>query len=153
MKTKKKKDLKRLIGEFVKLQLAGNIPLAITYIGLILFNQLLNWEEFYALALAATLGNIFYFIADDKWVFPQRKGQKKSRYEVVKFFIFVVLNASTVFTITYGLSYFFDISPYLGQLISTTLSVLWVFPIMRFWVFAQTKSKVRPRRRTSKQSA
>ncbi|AKM80144.1 MAG: hypothetical protein UW38_C0001G0281 [Candidatus Saccharibacteria bacterium GW2011_GWC2_44_17] len=153
MKTKKKKDLRRLIGEFIKLQLAGNIPLVITYIGLILFNQLLNWEEFYALALAAALGNVFFFIADDKWVFPARKGQKKSRYEFIKFFIFVVCNASVIFSITYALSYFFGISPYLGQLVSTTLSVLWTFPIMRFWVFAQTKSKVRPRRRTSKQSA
>jgi putative flippase GtrA len=135
MKTKRKKSLLKLLTEFAKLQLAGNIPFWGTYLGFMLFDKALGWEEFYALATATILANILFFIVDDKWVFANEKGKRKSSYEILKFIIFMSFSASLVFGITTLLSYF-GISPYIGQFISATLSTAWVFLGLRFWVFS-----------------
>ena len=133
---KKKKNLLRLLTEYIKLQLASNIPFWGTYLGFALMHGVLHMPSFYALAIPTVLSNILFFIVDDKWVFANARGKRKSPYEIVKFIIFMSFSAVIVFALTYTLEQTFGITPYIGQFISGFAASLWTFLGLRFWVFA-----------------
>lgn len=136
MKTKIKKSRIELLIEFIKLQLAGNIPFWGTYGGFALLDQVFKLPHFYALAIPTILANALFFVVDDKWVFANARGKRKSPYEVVKFMIFMSFSALLLFVITYSLEQYFGITPYLGQFISGFFATAWTFIGLRFWVFA-----------------
>lgn len=136
MKLKPKKDLVQLGAEFIKLQIAGNIPFWGTYAGFALLEGVFMWPHFYALALPTILSNILFFVIDDKWVFKNNKKARKSSYEVIKFMIFMTFSAFLIFVCTYSLHHYLGISPYIGQFISGIFASLWTFVGLHFWVFA-----------------
>ena len=136
MKSQKKKNLLQLIVEYAKLQLASNIPFWGTYIGYAIFDQILFFPSFYALAIPTVLSNVLFFIVDDKWVFTSKRGNRKSSYEILKFIIFMSFSGIVVFAITIVLEQYYNITPYIGQFISGFVASLWTFLGLRFWVFA-----------------
>lgn len=136
MAKKKKQHLVGLVTEYAKLQLASNIPFWGTYFGFALLEGIFHMPSFWALAIPTVLSNIVFFIIDDKWVFANSRGKRKSPFEIVKFVIFMSFSAMVVFAITYSLEQFLNITPYLGQFISGFAASLWTFLGLRFWVFA-----------------
>ena len=134
--TLNRKKLIQLITQFAKLQLAGNIPFWGTYFGFMALDKIFGMPEFQALAIATVAANALFYIVDDKWVFADTGGRHTSKYEAVKFAIFISASAIVVFMITNALSMFGGISPYIGQFISAGLSTIWTFAGLRFWVFA-----------------
>lgn len=139
MKTKKKKNIIRLVTEFAKLQLAGNIPFWGTYFGFAFLDQTFNMPSFWALAIPTVLSNILFFIVDDKWVFADDKKSRDSSDGVIKFITFTITSAVLLFTITYTLEQQFGITPYIGQFISGLFSTAWTFVGLKFWVFAPVR--------------
>ncbi len=138
-KKDKRKTFLALLTEFAKLQLAGNIPFWGTYLGYTFLDKVGHVPELPALTFATVVANGLFFIIDDQWVFSTRRGRrgnKKTSIEAVKFIIFISFNATLNLFIVHGLSVFANISPYIGQFISATLSTVWVFTGLRFWVFA-----------------
>lgn len=144
MPTKRKKTVRSrkqrralLLGwEFVKLQLAGNIPFWGTYIINFGLDKGLGVNKFQALLVATVLANAMFFIVDDRWVFVDHRGKRKTASEIIKFVLFMSLSATIVFNITWQLYLTFGISTYIGQFISAGVSILWTFIGLRFWVFA-----------------
>lgn len=132
----KRKALIVLTWEFVKLQLAGNVPFWGTYLLYLLFDKGLSMEKFHALLIATVIANALFFIIDDKWVFTSTKRKRKTTVEVMRFIIFMSISAVLVFNITWQLYVMFNISPYIGQFIAAGASTLWTFVGLRFWVFA-----------------
>lgn len=153
VKTKRKKSKAALtLGwEFIKLQIAGNIPFWGTYIINAGLDKGLGVDKFQALLVATVLANALFFVVDDRWVFSDSRGRRKTSAEVVKFVIFMSLSALLTFNITWQLYATFGISTYIGQFISAGLSILWTFIGLRFWVFAPSgtaaKATRRPRRK------
>lgn len=153
-----KKHIIQLLTQFAKLQLAGNIPFWGTYFGFMLLDKVFHMPEFQALAIATVIANVLFFIVDDKWVFADTGGRHASKYEAVKFAVFISISAVVVFAITNALSHFGNISPYIGQFISAGISTIWTFAGLRFWVFAPPRhhgliSHKQTARRTSKRAA
>lgn len=157
MKRKQKKSLLQMLTEFAKLQLAGYIPFWGKYIGFAFFDNFTPVPTFYALLIPMVLANIIFFYVDDKWVFSHPAGKRKSNFEAVKFAVFILISEVLVLGITYGLLYFADITPYIGQFISGFIMAIWTFFGLRFWVFnttsKTTKAKTRRKARPAKQSA
>lgn len=161
-KTPYRKHLIQLLTQFAKLQLAGNIPFWGTYLGFMLLDKVFHMPEFQALAIATVIANVLFFIVDDKWVFADTNGRHGSKYEAVKFAVFISISAIVVFAITNALSHFGGISPYIGQFISAGISTIWTFAGLRFWVFApprhhglfsHTKTTRRSKKRTIQKPA
>jgi putative flippase GtrA len=132
----KKQKAYQLLWEFVKLQLAGNIPFWGTYIINLVLDKGFSIDKFQALLVATVLANAVFFIVDDRWVFSQTRPKRKTTDEIVRFVIFMSLSALLVFNITWQLYTLLGISTYIGQFISAALSILWTFIGLRFWVFA-----------------
>ena len=74
--TKKRKAIFQLGYEFIKLQLAGNIPFWGTYIINFGLDKGLQVDKFQALLVATVLANALFFIVDDKWVFKKARGKR-----------------------------------------------------------------------------
>lgn len=133
---RKRYRIVELSWEFLKLQLAGNIPFWGTY--------LINWgldkglsvDKFNSLLVATVLANAVFFVVDDKLVFTSNRKHKKTSREVFRFVIFMSFSALLTFNITWFLFKTFGISLYIGQFLSAALSILWTFIGLRFWVFA-----------------
>ncbi len=150
MKRKNKKSLLQLLTEFAKLQLAGYIPFWGKYLGFAFFDNFTVLPTFYALLIPMVLANIIFFYVDDKWVFSHPAGKRKSNFEAVKFALFILVSEMLVLGITYGLLYFANITPYIGQFISGFIMAIWTFFGLRFWVFnssEKTKNKTKTRRK------
>ncbi|HET7630181.1 MAG TPA: hypothetical protein VFK03_02295, partial [Candidatus Saccharimonadales bacterium] len=60
MSEDKKKNIFRLIVEFIKLQIAGNVLFWGTYIGFPIFHEVLGWPSFWSLFTASLIGNILF---------------------------------------------------------------------------------------------
>ena len=153
-KTKKKRTKFALsLGwEFIKLQIAGNIPFWGTYLINAMLDKGLGVDKFQALLVATVLANALFFIVDDRWVFKSSRGSRKTSAEIWKFVVFMSLSALLTFNITWQLYTTLGISTYIGQFISAALSIIWTFVGLRFWVFAPIaktprKSTRRSRRR------
>jgi putative flippase GtrA len=146
-KNKQRKDLVQLFYEFIKLQLAGNIPFWGTYIINFGLDKGLQVNPFQSLLVATVLANALFFVVDDRWVFKRSRNKRKTGDEIWRFVIFMSLSALLTFNITWLLYTQFGISTYIGQFISAALSIMWTFIGLRFWVFAPSKkSKTRSRK-------
>jgi putative flippase GtrA len=139
MKKTKKKNLLKLLIQFVKLNLAANILFWGTYAGFAVFDRLLGWEELPALATASILAHILFFIVDKNWVFVDKTGRRKTRDELVKFAIFMGFSYILNIAIIRGLSEYAGISPYIGQFIAAGFFVFWNFIGLRWWVFREMR--------------
>lgn len=142
-KRKKKSDiLKRrqnfadLGVQFIKLQIAGNIPFWGTYLLFALFESVLNYDIVLSLLIATVIANAAFFYVDDRWVFANTRGKRKTTSEIMKFIIFMSFSAAFSFFITWQLHLQLDITPYIGQFITAAVSTLLTFTGLRFWVFA-----------------
>jgi putative flippase GtrA len=147
-KSKKRKALD-LSWEFVKLQIAGNIPFWGTYIINATLDKGFNTDKFQALLIGTILSNVLFFIVDDRWVFSRTRNKRKTGNEVLKFIVFMSFSALLTFNITWQLYSTLGVSTYIGQFISAALSIIWTFVGLRFWVFAPARSvkRSRPRRK------
>lgn len=139
-KIKRQFTVQNLIA-FIKLQLAGNVLFWGTYIGYFLLHELANWTELTALATASTIAHIAFFIVDSEWVFDEKGERRKTPGELWRFVIFMGLNYFINLAIIAGLSYYFDISPYIGQFISALFFTFWTFIGLRYWVFPKQSKK------------
>lgn len=132
----KKRQLLLLAWEFIKLQMAGNIPFWGTYLINFGLDKGAGVDKFQALLVATVLANALFFIADDRWVFSHSRKKRKTSSEVWRFIVFMSISALITFNITWQLYSILGISTYIGQFISAALSILWTFVGLRFWVFA-----------------
>ncbi len=149
-KTKKRKAVS-LGWEFIKLQIAGNIPFWGTYIINAILDKGFNVDKYQALLVATVLASAVFFVVDDRWVFKNSRGKRKESAEIFKFVIFMSLSALVTFNITWQLYSLLHITTYVGQFISAGLSILWTFIGLKFWVFAPVRKQVRkPRTRTTR---
>lgn len=145
--TARRKRLYQLGIEFIKLQLAGNIPFWGTYIINLGLDKGLGIDKFQSLLVATVLANAVFFVVDDRWVFSSSRKKRRASTNAGRFVIFMSLSALLTFNITWQLNQLFGISVYIGQFISAALSILWTFVGLRFWVFAPTKRKATARAR------
>ena len=153
-KNKKKQKFVLTLGwQFIKLQIAGNIPFWGTYIINAILDKGFNVSSFNALLVATVCANALFFVVDDRWVFNDTRGARKSTSEIIRFVIFMSLSALLTFNITWQLHQIFGISTYIGQFVSAALSITWTFVGLRFWVFAPGKLPVKKRRRTRRKLA
>ena len=139
MNRKQKKSLVKIVIEFIKLQLAGNILFWGTYIGYFLLHTLAGWPEVSALATASIFAHLLFFIADKEWVFDDKTGRRKTKSEITRFVMFMGLNYFINLGIITGLRVYFDIDPYIGQFIAGWFFTFWTFIGLRFWVFREMK--------------
>lgn len=143
-KIKKQFTVKNLI-QFIKLQLAGNILFWGTYIGFFLLHELADMPEVSALALASIVAHAAFFVVDKKWVFHEGEGRRKTNTEITRFIVFMGINYFINLGIITGLSYYFDITPYIGQFISALFFTFWTFIGLKYWVFKKPKQTRRKR--------
>lgn len=135
-KQKKRKAILQLLWEFIKLQLAGNIPFWGTYLLFTLLDKVFYVDHFQALLVATIAANALFFFVDERWVFNNNRKKRKTTTEIWRFVVFMSISALITFNITWQLDQVLHISPYIGQFISAALSTLWTFTGLRFWVFA-----------------
>lgn len=135
MRQKQKKHILKLVVQFIKLQLAGNVLFWGTYIGFFIFDQVLNWPELIGLATASVIAHILFFIIDKEWVFADKSGRRKTSGEVARFIAFMGFNYFLNLGIIEGLSVYFDLSPYYGQFVAAAFFTLWNYAGLKFWVF------------------
>lgn len=141
--------------EFIKLQLAGNIPFWGTYSINFILDKGLGVSPFQSLLVATVLSYAVFFFVSDRWVFNHNRDSRHSTTNAWRFVIFMSITALITFNITWYLQEAFGISVYIGQFISAGLSITWTFVGMKFWVFAPIKQKARRKRpaRNLKKSA
>lgn len=136
MSEEKKKNIFRLIVEFIKLQIAGNVLFWGTYIGFPIFHEILYWPSFWALFTASLIGNVLFFILDKKWVFSDQTSKKRrTRTEVIRFTLFMTLNFFINLGIVEGLKVYFGVSEYIGQFVAAFFFTVWNYVGLKFWVF------------------
>lgn len=141
LSARKKKSLIQGLFEFIKLQIAGNIPFWGTYLLFALLDNVFHADEFQALLVATVAAYMVFFIVDDRWVFNKTRHNRKTTTEIWRFVVFMSLTALLTFNITWQLNELFGITPYIGQFISAGLSITWTFIGLKFWVFAPNKKK------------
>ena len=127
--------------EFIKLQLAGNIPFWGTYLVNLLLDKGLGLPQFQSLLVATVLANALFFVVDDRWVFNSTRKKRQASTGAWRFVVFMSLSALLTFNITWQLHELFGVSVYIGQFISAALSILWTFIGLKFWVFAPTRQR------------
>lgn len=142
-KQQKKRVLLTLGWQFIKLQIAGNIPFWGTYAVNAILDKGFGVDTFHSLLVATVLANALFFIVDDRWVFSDSRKARKPTVEIIKFVIFMSLSALLTFNITWQLYSLFGLSTYIGQFVSAALSITWTFIGLRFWVFAPTRKSAK----------
>lgn len=136
---KRRKKFYTLGFEFVKLQIAGNIPFWGTYGINFILDKGLGVNSFQSLLVATVLANAVFFVVDDRWVFSSSRKKRRASTDAWRFVVFMSLSALLTFNITWQLHELLGISVYVGQFISAALSILWTFVGLKFWVFAPAK--------------
>ena len=134
--------------EFLKLQLAGNIPFWGTYTISFALDKGLGATQFESLLVATVLSYAVFFVVNDRWVFNNDRKGRSTTTNAWRFVVFMSITALITFNITWQLYENFGISRYIGQFISAALSIEWTFIGMKFWVFAPTKKPTRRRNST-----
>lgn len=147
---KRRKGLIQGSFEFIKLQIAGNIPFWGTYALFALFDKTFGIKTQTALLVATILAYFAFFIVSDVWVFNKTRGQRNKSTVMTRFIIFMSITALLTFNITIQLKELFGISPYIGQFISAALSITWTFIGFKFWVFAPARQKQKSKSSSSK---
>lgn len=133
----KKQGAYRSLGvQFIKLQIAGNIPFWGTYLLFALFDKVFLVDVVLALFTATVIANSVFFYVDDRWVFADTRGKRKTTTEIVKFIVFMSFSAVFSFFITWQLHEQFGLTPYIGQFITAAFATFLTFAGLRFWVFA-----------------
>lgn len=136
MRKNQKKKWWRLVLEFVKLQLAGNVLFWGTYLGYALGHEFLHWDSTLSMTIGSLSAHVLFFIIDKNWVFSTKTGKKKTQEEIIKFIIFMGLNFFINLGITLGLERYFGITPYIGQFIAGVFFAVWSYLGLKFWVFS-----------------
>ena len=136
-----RKKLLQIGAEFIKLQIAGNIPFWGTYFINFVLDKGLGVPTFQSLLVATVLANAVFFVVDDRWVFRSSRKKRRASTDAWRFVVFMSLSALLTFNITWQLHELCGISVYIGQFISAALSILWTFIGLKFWVFAPTRRK------------
>lgn len=126
--------------EFIKLQLAGNIPLLGTFSTNFLLLEIIGLPGFISLLSGTILSYLVFFYVSDRWVFSYSRKSRHSKTNAIRFVIFMSMTAAMTFLITWNLSTQLGVSVHISQFISAAISITWTFPGMKFWVFAPTKS-------------
>ena len=136
MPQKKRAALLRGLLEFIKLQIAGNIPFWGT-LGLFSLLDLVFYANNYWALLVSTIAayTLFYFVSDI-WVFSHTRNSRNKTTEIWRFIVFTSFSALLIFNINWFQNQYFGISLYISQFISTGLSIFWTFPGYKFWVFS-----------------
>lgn len=132
----KKKYLKLLI-EFIKLQLTGNVLFWGTYIGYFLLHELAHWPDLPSLAFASLFAHGLFFLVNKQWVFDDKTGKRKTSQEIIRFILFMGLNYFINIGIITGLQHYFGVTPYIGQFVAGFFFTAWNFIGLRFWVFQE----------------
>lgn len=160
MTEKKKKRLLKLVVEFIKLQLTGNILFWGTYVGYFLLHELAHWPDLAALAFASLFAHALFFLVNKEWVFDDKTGKRKTSQEIIRFVLFMGLNYFINLGIITGLQHYFGLSPYVGQFVAGFFFTAWNFIGLRFWVFQEmqhhalnTKYVKEGKKRRAKRSA
>ena len=130
-----KKHLLRTLLQFLKLQLASNILFWGTLGGTFVLKELVHWEELPALALAALIAHILFFIVDKSWVFNARGGDRKTRREIIRFMIFMGLNYCINIGLTQMWWALFGINVYIAQFLNGLFFTFWTYAGLKLWVF------------------
>jgi putative flippase GtrA len=155
MKKTKKKNLIKMLVQFIKLNIAGNILFWVTYIGFAVFDGLLHWPELPALATASIIAHVLFFFLNKEWVFVDKSGRRKAGRDMMRFVIFMGFNYFLNLGIIHGLSVYAGVTPYIGQFLAGFFFAFWTFIGMRWWVFAQMRHHAitveKPRRQNGKQ--
>lgn len=133
--------------EFIKLQIAGNIPFWGTYFLFALLDKVFYAQTMPALFVSTIAAYTLFFIVSDWWVFSKSRGQRKKTTNIWRFIVFMSITALLTFNITIQLDEIFSISPYIGQFISAGISISWTFIGLKFWVFAPTKERQKAKRK------
>lgn len=144
MSQKRRKVLVQGAWEFVKLQIAGNIPFWGTYLLFALLDKIFFVETTPALLVSTIAAYSVFFIVNDIWVFNRNRNRRRKTTEIWRFIVFMSITALITFNITIQLLEQFGISPYIGQFISAGISMTWTFVGLKFWVFAAPKRKKKP---------
>ena len=139
MTEKNKKKYLKLLIEFIKLQLTGNILFWGTYGGYFVFHEIVRWDDLPSLATASLAAHVLFFFVNKEWVFDDKTGKRKTSREIIRFIIFMGLNFFINLGIITGLAHYFGISPYIGQFISGLFFTFWSFIGLRFWVFQEVE--------------
>ena len=136
MHQKRRVELKQGFFEFIKLQIAGNIPFWGT-LGLFSLLDLGFYANDYWALLVSTVAayTLFYFV-NDMWVFSRTRYSRNKAIEIWRFIVFTSFSALLIFNINWFLNQYFGISLYASQFISAGLSIFWTFPGYKFWVFS-----------------
>ncbi len=133
--------------EFIKLQIAGNIPFWGTYFLFALLDKVFYAQTMPALFVSTIAAYTLFFIVSDWWVFSKSRGQRKKTTNIWRFIVFMSITALLTFNITIQLDEILGISPYIGQFISAGISISWTFVGLKFWVFAPTKERQKAKRK------
>lgn len=141
-KTKTKKKRIKLVTQFIKLQLAGNVLFWGTYAGYWLLNNILGWQELPSLLIASAVAHVMFFIVDKQWVFADKSGVRKTRAEILRFIAFMGFNFALNIVIIETLSIYGGIKPEIGQFIASAFFTFWSFFGLRFWVFQAPQSRI-----------
>lgn len=140
MTTRNKKNKRlALLVEFIKLQLSANVLFWGTLAGLFVLHELIGWPQTIALATASIAAHVLFFIVNKEWVFNGDNGTRKTSREIVRFVLFMGLNYFINLAIVTGLSHYFDLSPYLGQVVAALFFTIWNFIGLKYWVFQDVK--------------
>ena len=132
-----RKHMIHLVIQFVKLQLAGSIIFLGTYLGYFLSDYFFDRPTLYALALSSLIAHAIFFLVSREWIFDKKTGKKRSRQQIVRFALFMGMNYVLNLMIIEGLRQYFDLSPYVGQLISGLALGLWGYFGLKVWVFQE----------------
>ncbi len=135
MTQKHKKHLIRNAIEFVKLQLAGNILFWGTLGGTYVLKEWLHWRELPALATAALLAHVLFFLVNRNWVFDENGKNRKSNAQIVRFIIFMGLNYGINLALTEMWWVFFNVNVYWAQFLNGLFFTFWTYFGLKLWVF------------------
>lgn len=132
----------KLIVEFIKLQLAGNVLFWGTMGGTFLLNKIFGFAQFPSFVAASVVGNILYFGLDRHWVFADvYKHDRKPTGDIARFAIFSFVSFVINIVLVGALQKIvFDV--YISQIIAGFFFTVWSYIGLKFWVF--TPSSYRP---------
>ena len=141
MKAKQKKNFIKTAIEFLKLQIAGNILFWGTLGGTFALKELMHWQELVALAVAALLAHVLFFIVDRNWVFDEKHQTRKTNTEITRFVIFMGLNYCINIGLTQFWWIFFGLNVYIAQFLNGLFFTVWTYAGLKLWVFKPEHTK------------
>lgn len=139
MKKRQKRKILKLVFEFIKLQLAGNILFYGTLGGSFVFNRLFDWPPILDVAVASILAHIIFFMVNKEWIYNKKTSQKKSRQEIRRFILFMGMNYFINLSLIYVFTRFLGVNEFIAQIVAAIFFAIWNFLGFHFWVFETVK--------------